>query len=99
MLTAVVNVKTNPQIKKQAQKIASELGFSLSALINGYLNQLVRTKTIHFSAAEVPSKWMIKNLKESGADIKSGRVSPKFDNAEDATAWLRNPKKKYANQI
>lgn len=100
MNTAVVNVKVDPMVKKSAQKIARELGISLSGLINGYLRQLIRTKTVTFSTnREIPSDYMIKALKESEEDIKAGRVSPTFTNAKDAIAWLDNPRKKYANQI
>ena len=49
MKTAVINIKTDTEVKANAQKVASELGFSLSSLINGYLRQLVKTKTINFS--------------------------------------------------
>ena len=57
MNTAVINIKTDVRVKTQAKKIASELGFSLSALINGYLNQLIKTKVVHFSALdETPSE-------------------------------------------
>ena len=45
MNTAVVNIKVDPKVKKQAKKVALELGFSLSALINAYLRQLIKTKT------------------------------------------------------
>jgi antitoxin component of RelBE/YafQ-DinJ toxin-antitoxin module len=41
MYTAVINVKTHPEIKSQAKKIAEELGFSLSSLVNAYLKQLI----------------------------------------------------------
>ncbi|KKR31595.1 MAG: Addiction module antitoxin, RelB/DinJ family [Candidatus Gottesmanbacteria bacterium GW2011_GWA2_41_12] len=100
MNTAVINVKVDPRIKKKAQKVASELGFSLSSLINAYLRDIIRTKTVNFSAAdENPSDYLIKSLKEAEKDIKAGRVSPRFDNANDATKWLNNPKKKYANQV
>ena len=64
MNTAVINIKTNTKVKAQAKKIASELGFSLSALINGYLNQLIRTKTVHFSTTEEkPSEFMVQALR------------------------------------
>lgn len=90
MKTAVINVKTNPKIKAKAQKVAAELGFSLSALINGYIRQLVKTKTVYFSAKNVeePSEYLIQALKESEADRRAGRVSPGFDNAKDAIDWL-----------
>lgn len=90
MNTAVINIKTDPGLKLQAQRIATDLGFSLSSLINGYLKQLTRTKTIFFSASnEEPSDYLIQALKESEADRKAGRTSPTFTNADDAIAWLR----------
>lgn len=90
MNTAVINIKTDPGLKLQAQRVATDLGFSLSSLINGYLKQLTRTKTIFFSAAtEEPSDYLIQALKESEADRKAGRTSPTFTNADDAIAWLR----------
>ncbi len=92
MNTAVINVKTDPKLKKQAQQIARELGFSLSSLVNAYLRQLTRTKQVVFSAPiEEPSEYMVKALMESKADIAAGRVSPTFTNAKDAVVWLNKP--------
>lgn len=100
MNTAVVNVKVNPTVKKQAQHVARELGFSLSSLINAYLKQLVKTKAITFSvASEEPTEYLLEMLKESKKDIQEGRVSPTFTNVKDAIRWLNNPKKKHANQV
>ena len=93
MNTAVVNVKVDPNVKKEAQKVAKDLGISLSGVINGFLKHLVRTKTIHFSLSEEPSDYLIESIKEAQKDIKEGWVSPSFTNAEDAIAWLNNPKK------
>lgn len=100
MNTAVVNVKIDPKTKKEAQKVARDLGVSLSSLIKAYLKEIIRTKTVTFSARpEVPSEWLIKTLKQAEADRKAGRVSPTFDNAQDAIAWLNDPNRKYENQI
>ena len=99
MNTAVINIKTEPQVKKQAQVVAGEMGISLSSLINGFLRHLIKTKTITFTAREEPSPWLIQALKESREDIEKGFVSPIFDNIEDEIAWLNNPKRKYVNQI
>lgn len=74
MNTAIVNVKVNPKIKKDAQKIAEDLGLSLSSLINGYLRHLIRTKTVTFSLSEEPTEYMLEALKQSKEDIKAGRV-------------------------
>ena len=96
MNTAVINIKTNPVIKTKAQAVAKELGFSLSSLVNAYLKHLVKTKTVYFSASEEPTPYLLEKLKESKEDIKAGRVSPSFSSAEDAIAWLDNPKRKYS---
>lgn len=90
MNTAVINIKTNIIVKKKAQKVASELGFSLSSLINGYLNQLIRTKTIYFSAVEeIPNEYMIQALRESEEDRRKGRYES-FDSADKALEYLDN---------
>ncbi len=100
MNTAVINIKTDAKVKQQAQKIASQMGFSLSSLINGYLRQLTRTKTVNFTLNnEEPSDYLIQALKESEADRLAGRTSPAFGNADDAIAWLEDPKRKYGSKI
>ena len=97
--TTVINIRTEISVKKQAQDIAKNLGLNLSALINGYLKQLIRTKTVVFSTREEPSEYLIKSLEQSKKDIKNGFVSLPFDNAKDANEWLDDSKAKYANQI
>jgi len=99
MNTAVINIKIQPSLKKEAMRVADDFGLSLSALINGLLKQVVRTKTVTFNANEEPSDYLVKALKESKEDIKNGRVSPAFNNAEDAIKWLESPKKKYAGKV
>ena len=88
MRTVVINIKTHSQVKAKAQKIASQLGFSLSSLINGYLNQLIRTKTIHFSTLEeIPSEYMIQALRESQEDRKKKRYKS-FESTDDALTFV-----------
>src|SRR3990172_7403698 len=99
MKTTVVNVKVDPQVKKQAQEVADELGLSLSAIVKAQLKQLIRTKTVNLSAFEEPSGWALAAMQRSEADVKAGRVSPAFESAEDAIAWLNDPNKQYENQI
>lgn len=73
MNTAVINIKTDPKMKIEAQKVASDLGLSLSTIINGYLKEFTQKKEVTFSAV---SKKGLKNKKTktpygifSGADI------------------------------
>lgn len=87
MQTAVVNFKTEPRIKKEAQKVAKNLGFTLSGLLEGYLRHLIRTKEVHFRLDETPNKYMKQALKESVEDIKAGRVVS-FKDTKDALKYL-----------
>ena len=87
MQTAVVNVKVNPKVKKDAQMIAEQLGLSLSSLINGYLRQFIRTKAVRFELEEEPTEYMLEALKESKEDIKAGRVVS-FEKPTGALGYL-----------
>lgn len=88
MNTVVINIKTHPKIKSQAQKIASQLGFSLSSLINGYLRQLIKTKTIHYSLKEEePTEFLVQALRESEEERRSGHYQS-FKSADEALGYL-----------
>lgn len=89
MNTAVINIKIEPIIKRKAQRIAEELGFSLSSLINAYLRQLIRTKAVIFTAKEKPTNYLLQALKSSREDIKKGRVVS-FEKADEALRYLDN---------
>lgn len=88
MNTAVINIKTQPEVKAKAQEVARQIGVSLSSLLNAYLKQLVRTKKVEFDLGEEPSPYLVRILKKADKDIKAGRVSPAFDDVEDAIKWL-----------
>ena len=88
MNTAIINIKTDPKVKSGVQRLSRELGISVSALINAYLQEIVRSKKITFSTEEKPSPYLVKILKKAEKDLKEGKGSPVFNNAEDAIAWL-----------
>lgn len=97
--STIINIRTNARVKTQAQEIAEKLGLSLSAVINAFLRQLIRTKKVSFDLSEEPTDYLLKSLKVSKKDIKKGFVSPAFNNAKDADKWLDNPKAQYENKI
>lgn len=49
MKSQIINIKTDPPTKKQAQELARELGFGLSTLLNAYLKQFIKDKAVYFS--------------------------------------------------
>lgn len=87
MNTAVINIRTDLGLKSAAQKVAEELGFSISSLVNAYLKQLVKTKTVHFSEAEEPSDYLVKLIQEAEEGRKAGRYYS-FNNSTEALEYL-----------
>lgn len=88
MNTAVINIKTEPETKKQAQKVARDIGMSLSTLINSYLKQVIRTQRVELSVGEEPSERLKQSMRQAEKDLKAGKASPTFNTGEEAVAWL-----------
>lgn len=99
MKNVVVNIKTDFETKQRAKKVAEELGFSLSSLVNAYFKTLIKTKAIYFNVnpKQEPSEYMIETMKQAQEDVKKNRVSPNFSNSNDAINWLKKETQKYAN--
>lgn len=72
-MTTVINIKTEQEIKNKAHKLAREMGFSLSAVINAYLRQFIRNKAVHFSLAPNMSPELENLLGKVEYDIARGK--------------------------
>jgi antitoxin component of RelBE/YafQ-DinJ toxin-antitoxin module len=82
--------KIEPQIKQKAQKIASELGLSLSAVTKALLKQFIRTKHLSIGGnapPEIPNARTLAALKESEEDYQAGRVVS-FASGKEALDYL-----------
>lgn len=97
MNTAVINIKTQVSTKAQAQKVASELGLSLSSLINAYLKQLIKTRRVEFDLGEEPSAYLKSVIKNAEENYRKGKTSPAFKNVENAIEWLDDPHARLQN--
>lgn len=101
MNDTVINIKTNKVLKTKAMKIADDLGFSLSTLINAYLKSLVRNKSVDFSIAEAeshPTNMVLKAMKENVSERNSGK-GVSFVTGEDAIKFLDDLIKKDENRV
>ena len=88
MQRSVLNVKVNLATKQKAMEIAGDLGFSLSALVNAFLTQLIKTKSVKLHVDEIPTNFVKKILKQAQKDRKRGKASPVFYSGEDAVEFL-----------
>ena len=89
MKTAILNVKVDEQVKKQAQAIAGSFGIPLNTLVNAYLMELGETKQIHLSAAKVMTFKMEKLIEHAEKEIKAGDTVGPFNTAEEAIDYLK----------
>lgn len=91
-MKTLINIKADKAVKEEAQKIAEELGLSLSAVMNASLKQFIRNKALHLEAAPQMTEELEKYLGEIEDDIKTGKnISPWFTNAGDAIRYLNEP--------
>ena len=87
--TSVLNIKIDPKVKKEVKKVADDLGFTLSAIVNASLKNLARTKTISYSVLE-PSSMLKKAILSARKDRALGVDQEVFTNAEDFITSLRS---------
>lgn len=87
-MKTLITVKTDSKIKKKAAKLAARLGLSLSDIINVSLAQFVQTKTLKVGVQERASAALEKTIAKAEADLKAGKASPGFDNAEAMAKYL-----------
>lgn len=91
MKTATINFKVDANLKKEAQKILKELGFSISSFLNASLQQVKRTKSLNFNLEEsfIPNEETANTIRQSIADYKNNPSSFKsFSNTKDLFAHL-----------
>lgn len=88
MNTASILIKTDPELKIKAQRIAEKMGLSLTSIINRYLKHFITTETITFSTRDKkPTQFLINALKESEGDVKAGRIIT-FKNRQEELDYL-----------
>jgi addiction module RelB/DinJ family antitoxin len=89
MEKTVLHIKTDKNVKKEAQKVAADIGIPLSTVVNIYLKQFAQSKSISFSVAPKMTPALEKILGKVEDDIKKGKnMSPVFSSAKAANEYL-----------
>ncbi|MHB8362893.1 MAG: hypothetical protein ACYDBX_04720 [Patescibacteria group bacterium] len=84
---AVINLKTNPQIKKLASRTAKRLGISISSVLNNELKRFIAEQSVIFEIPEVPNTKTDKQISISKKQIESGDYY-KFDDTKKSLDFL-----------
>lgn len=87
--TDVINIKVESQIKRDAMILAEELGFTLSSVMNAFLKQFIRIRSVNFSikGEEAFTPYALEMLKRADDDVKRGRVKS-FRNMDSMRSYL-----------
>lgn len=88
MDTAVINIRVDPKVKSQFQKVAEELGLGVSTLIDALMRQVIRTKRVELEVRpEIPNAYLLECLRKSEEERLNGDFYS-FEKPDDALAFL-----------
>ncbi|OGG15886.1 hypothetical protein A3D78_02520 [Candidatus Gottesmanbacteria bacterium RIFCSPHIGHO2_02_FULL_39_14] len=90
-MKTVIHIRTDKEVKENAQKVAAELGLSLSHVINASLRNLIRTRQVIFSDIPRMTPELEQLLGRVEKDINNKKnLSPKFDDIDKAIEYLHS---------
>jgi antitoxin component of RelBE/YafQ-DinJ toxin-antitoxin module len=89
-MITTLSVKIDAETKKSLKEFANELGVPVSFLVNGSIKQMLRDRSVTFSAYLEPTPYLEEIMREAEADIAAGRNIISFKNNEEAIDYLRS---------
>ena len=88
-MNTVIHIKADKEVKENAQKVAHELGLSLSDIINASLRNFIRTREIYFSSIPRMTPELERLLGHIEEDIRKNRnLSSAFEDGEKMDKYL-----------
>ena len=88
-MKTVIYIKSDKEVKENAQKAARDLGLSLSDVINASLRNFIMTRKVIFSDVPVMTPELERLLDKVEKDIKKGKnLSHEFDKPEEMDKYL-----------
>jgi len=85
----MINIKADKEVKENAQNVARDLGLPLSTVINAFLKEFVRSRSVSFSSIPKMTPYLENILGNIESDIKKKKnISGVFSTAKKANAHL-----------
>ena len=86
---AIINIKVNKALKREAQDLADEIGVPLTTIIAASLKEFVRSRSLTVSAFPRLRPEIEQELSEAIADYKNGKnISKVFSKPDDIAGHL-----------
>ena len=90
-MKTIITLKTDTEVKKNAQKLAGDLGLTLSAVVNASLRQFIRDQGVNFSKIPVMTPELERIIGKAEKDLRAGKnISPLFTNDQDMLDYLHS---------
>ena len=86
---AVINLKTDPELKKAATQVANKLGVSVSAVLNNELRRFTTEQSVVFEIPEIPNEQTAKQLAASKKQIEKSDYR-RFSDNKKSLEFLTN---------
>ncbi len=88
-MKTLITIKSDKEIKERAQKLAQELGLSLSDVVNASLRNFIHTREVYVSAIPrmTPEPESLLGIIEKDIQDKQN-LSPAFTSADSAADYL-----------
>lgn len=88
MATTNLNIRTDKEIKEQAEKIFNELGLNMTTAVNMFLRTAVRENGIPFELKlDVPNETTAAAIEE-GRELAADRSAKRYSSIEELKAAL-----------
>ena len=88
-MKTLINIRADQEVKQTAQKLAAELGLSLSDIMNAALRNFIRTREVYVSSIPRMTSELERILGPIEHDVQHKKnLSPLFSSAKDAAAYL-----------
>ncbi len=88
-MKTVIHIKADKEVKENAQKVAKDLGLTLSDVLNAALRNFIKDRTVVFSDIPQMTPWLEKRIAKTEEDYKHNRnMSPKFKSAKEFIKYL-----------
>ena len=88
---AIINIKVNKTLKRDAQDLADEIGVPLTTIITASLKEFVRSRSLTVSAFPRLKPEIERELGEAIAEYKEGKnVSIVFSKPDDVAGHLKS---------
>lgn len=72
MATVNMSIRTDPELKAQAEKILSQLGMTMNGTINMFLQQIVRDRAVPLSLSLSSERSLCADLLQARIDRANG---------------------------